>query len=290
MDWGMMQNPQALVTKTCITTSALVGVGTGGTTNHNGTTTTTNGGSTMGNGNDSIKVNTRHHGGDNDDDGNDDGHDDERSRSSKHRNVSLSHPSRMACHRIVLRPRLRFGVTMSVMIVLSDAVLRFSWLLRFVSQYLFVSHDAFVLCTQFLEVFRRAIWNLLRVEWEHIKQKSKALKARDSLSDTDDDNDDNDEDDNNDDEEYGAGSRGQPRLLLARPINKTSEHEMVSLLNPSLLMTSTTTGTTSKSTTKSSTNGLLAVGSGGTGNGGGIGGVGAGGHHHSNQITKGILS
>ena len=30
--------------------------------------------------------------------------------------------------------------------------------------------DAFILCTQFLEVFRRCIWNLLRVEWEHMKQ------------------------------------------------------------------------------------------------------------------------
>jgi hypothetical protein len=26
------------------------------------------------------------------------------------------------------------------------------------------------LCTQFLEIFRRAIWNLLRVEWENLKQ------------------------------------------------------------------------------------------------------------------------
>ena len=124
---------------------------------------------------------------------------------------------------------------MSVMIVLSDAVLRFSWLLRFVSNYLFHSQDAFVLCTQFLEVFRRAIWNLLRVEWEHIKQKSKALKARDSLSDTDDD-------DEEEDEEGGQ----QPRLLLARPVTRNSEHEMVSLLNTSLLTTTpmTTTSTT----------------------------------------------
>jgi EXS family len=35
---------------------------------------------------------------------------------------------------------------------------------------LFPSDDAFVLFTQFLEVLRRALWNLLRVEWENLKQ------------------------------------------------------------------------------------------------------------------------
>jgi hypothetical protein len=94
-----------------------------------------------------------------------------------------------SCHHILLRPRLRFGLTMSTLIVLADTCLRFSWLLRFVTK--FPTNDAFVLCTQFLEVFRRAIWNLLRVEWENIKQqKSKAVrKARDSLSDNEDNND-----------------------------------------------------------------------------------------------------
>jgi len=69
----------------------------------------------------------------------------------------------------VLRPRLRFGVGMSALILVADAVLRFSWTLRFYHK-IFPSGDSFVLCTQFLEVFRRAIWNLLRVEWENLKQ------------------------------------------------------------------------------------------------------------------------
>jgi hypothetical protein len=73
---------------------------------------------------------------------------------------------------------------MSALIMVADTFLRFSWTLRFVSK--FPSNDAFVLCTQFLEVFRRAIWNLLRVEWENIKQKAKKPKARDSLSDNED--------------------------------------------------------------------------------------------------------
>lgn len=92
------------------------------------------------------------------------------------------------CHHVCLRPRLRFGLILSTLIVVADALLRFSWTLRFVAR--FPTNDAYVLCTQFLEVFRRAIWNLLRVEWENIKQKNNAtqvtkLKARDSLSDHD---------------------------------------------------------------------------------------------------------
>jgi hypothetical protein len=89
-----------------------------------------------------------------------------------------------SCHHSLLRPTLRFGLTMSALILVADTFLRFSWTLRFVGK--FPSNDAFVLCTQFLEVFRRAIWNLLRVEWENIKQKAKRPKARDSLSDNED--------------------------------------------------------------------------------------------------------
>mmetsp|Transcript_19939 Transcript_19939/g.49636 ORF Transcript_19939/g.49636 Transcript_19939/m.49636 type:complete len:524 (+) Transcript_19939:291-1862(+) len=87
--------------------------------------------------------------------------------------------SSVACHQVCLRPSLRFGLTLSALIVFADSILRFSWLLKFVPR-LFPSHDAFVLCTQFLEVFRRAIWNLLRVEWENIKQQKKKLASNGS--------------------------------------------------------------------------------------------------------------
>ena len=94
-----------------------------------------------------------------------------------------------SCHHLCLRPRLRYGLTLTALIVMADSFLRFSWMLKFVPR-LFPSNDAFVLCTQFLEVFRRGIWNLLRVEWENIKQmKAKKAaqqsKALDSLSDID---------------------------------------------------------------------------------------------------------
>jgi hypothetical protein len=69
----------------------------------------------------------------------------------------------------ILRPRLRFGVLLSAAIIVTDLFLRFSWVLRFFHKSIFDSFDTFVLTTQFLEVFRRAIWNLLRVEWEILK-------------------------------------------------------------------------------------------------------------------------
>mmetsp|Transcript_7094 Transcript_7094/g.15387 ORF Transcript_7094/g.15387 Transcript_7094/m.15387 type:complete len:493 (+) Transcript_7094:123-1601(+) len=75
-----------------------------------------------------------------------------------------------SCAHSVLRPRLRFGASSSVGILLIDTVLRYSWLLRFWEKDLFPNADIYILCTQFLEAVRRALWNLLRVEWENIKQ------------------------------------------------------------------------------------------------------------------------
>ena len=73
------------------------------------------------------------------------------------------------CFQKFLRPRLRFGPKITVAILITNLFLRFTWLLRFWEKRLFPSVDEFVLCTEFLEVFRRALWNLLRVEWEQIK-------------------------------------------------------------------------------------------------------------------------
>lgn len=82
---------------------------------------------------------------------------------------SSLNPSSISCWHALLRNRLRFGVGISVLILVTDIILRFSWTLRFYVK-LFPSDDAFVLFTQFLEVLRRALWNLLRVEWENLKQ------------------------------------------------------------------------------------------------------------------------
>lgn len=81
------------------------------------------------------------------------------------------------CLDVTLRPRLRFGAALTLAVVSLDICLRYSWCLRFYEHILFPSTDAYILCTEFLEVFRRAVWNLLRVEWEHIKQSRNAKKS-----------------------------------------------------------------------------------------------------------------
>jgi hypothetical protein len=86
-------------------------------------------------------------------------------------------PQSSGCIEATLRPRLRFGASLSLLVVVIDTVLRFSWTLRFFEGQLFTSSDAYILCTEFMEVFRRALWNLLRVEWEYIKQ-MRAKKAQ----------------------------------------------------------------------------------------------------------------
>jgi hypothetical protein len=68
--------------------------------------------------------------------------------------VSPDDPSKApSCGHAVLRPMLRFGMLASTLILVTDAVLRFSWMLRF-QERIFPSKDHFVLATQFLEVFR----------------------------------------------------------------------------------------------------------------------------------------
>ena len=81
-----------------------------------------------------------------------------------------------SCLDTALRPRLRFGTSLTLLVVFLDTFLRFSWTLRFFESAIFPSNDSYILCTEFLEVFRRAVWNLLRVEWEHIKQTRNAKK------------------------------------------------------------------------------------------------------------------
>lgn len=59
-----------------------------------------------------------------------------------------------SCGHALMRPRLRFGLFASTVILFIDSVLRFSWMLRFAEHAIFPNKDAFVLTTQFLEVFR----------------------------------------------------------------------------------------------------------------------------------------
>ena len=100
----------------------------------------------------------------------------------EHRPGVRQSPAPYSCWHSLLRTRLGFGVGMSVLILVADAILRLSWVLGF-SQKLFPSDYAFVLCSEFLEIVRRALWNLLRMEWEELKQSGQQISApiRDEL-------------------------------------------------------------------------------------------------------------
>mmetsp|Transcript_39591 Transcript_39591/g.58166 ORF Transcript_39591/g.58166 Transcript_39591/m.58166 type:complete len:489 (-) Transcript_39591:123-1589(-) len=103
---------------------------------------------------------------------------------------SSSHASNgkdLGCAQVCLRPRLRFGAFMSIVILVADGILRSAWLLRFYEKDLFPTLDAYILCSEFLEVFRRSIWNLLRVEWENMKHmNATVMSSRTSMSEDDD--------------------------------------------------------------------------------------------------------
>ena len=98
--------------------------------------------------------------------------------------ASMPEMKRVGCMDAALRPRLRFGTALTLVIVMIDIILRYSWTLRFVERAIFPSTDAYIICTEFLEVFRRAVWNLLRVEWEHIKQTRAAKRMDVNVSST----------------------------------------------------------------------------------------------------------
>jgi hypothetical protein len=50
-----------------------------------------------------------------------------------------------------------------------NTALRFGWLLRYFDGVLFNSHDEFVLVSEMIEVFRRCVWIVGRIEWEGSK-------------------------------------------------------------------------------------------------------------------------
>ena len=76
----------------------------------------------------------------------------------------------VSCVDVALRPRLCFGTALTLAVVMIDVCLQYSWTLRFIEHAIFPSNDVYILCMEVLVVFCHTVWNLLRVEWEHIKQ------------------------------------------------------------------------------------------------------------------------
>jgi hypothetical protein len=179
MDWGMMQDPYKVAQTACRMGYNPVPTVDNGNTNNMSSSSSNNNNTNPNNNNNIVHINDMNG---NNINNNLSSSSSKTNRGHFHHNHPLStQHHHYHCHHVCLRPRLRFGLTLSALIVVADALLRFSWTLRFLAR--FPSNDAYVLCTQFLEIFRRAIWNLLRVEWENIKQKQKQVKSRDSWSD-----------------------------------------------------------------------------------------------------------
>ncbi|GMH87333.1 hypothetical protein TrVE_jg12447 [Triparma verrucosa] len=65
---------------------------------------------------------------------------------------------------VCLRQGLRLGSTGTWICVIANFSMRCAWVLRYFQTSLFKSWDQYVLAAQFIEVFRRAVWNVLRVE------------------------------------------------------------------------------------------------------------------------------
>jgi len=100
-----------------------------------------------------------------------------------HKTTSDASKKSLSCGHQCLRHNLRYGFFLSLVILLFDFTLRFSWLLRFWESTIFPTIDVYILTTELLEVFRRSIWNLLRVEWENIKtQNARKGNVNDDLA------------------------------------------------------------------------------------------------------------
>lgn len=82
-----------------------------------------------------------------------------------------------------LRQNLGFGPTLTWLAIILNLLLRSSWMLRYKQKTWFSDADQYVLVVQFLEVGRRAIWNLLRVEWEIVNTQREKVRSISSVSD-----------------------------------------------------------------------------------------------------------
>ena len=77
-----------------------------------------------------------------------------------------------------LRQGIRFGNNATILAISVNLFLRCSWMLRFSN--LSLTEDQFIFLSQFLEVFRRSLWNLFRIEWqlETIERNNSADRIR----------------------------------------------------------------------------------------------------------------
>lgn len=84
--------------------------------------------------------------------------------------------------RVLRRQRLYLPLISYVLLVAVNFVLRFSWLVNRLPGADHLHSSIIVLVIEVGEVFRRALWNIYRIEWEVISQQEKALEKEKALS------------------------------------------------------------------------------------------------------------
>jgi myo-inositol-1(or 4)-monophosphatase len=84
--------------------------------------------------------------------------------------------------RVLRRQRLHLPLFTYFFLVIINFVLRFSWFVNRLPGFDHLHSSIIVLVIEVGEVFRRAMWNIYRIEWEVISQQEKALEKEKSLS------------------------------------------------------------------------------------------------------------
>ena len=82
---------------------------------------------------------------------------------------------------VIIRSRTYYYGFLYILAVAIDLVLRFTWAINRVSYFSTMHPSQIVLIIEVFEVLRRAMWNMLRIEWEIIsKQKKMKILDRNS--------------------------------------------------------------------------------------------------------------
>ena len=90
--------------------------------------------------------------------------------------------------KVTRRPRLLLPVTFHIIAAIVNLVLRFSWAANRFEIFATLHPSHLILFIEVAEVFRRAMWNIFRIEWEIIVKQSimTVAKNTDEYSDQDD--------------------------------------------------------------------------------------------------------
>ena len=74
---------------------------------------------------------------------------------------------------LVFRQKLLWSTSFYVIAGIINLILRFSWAANRIPQFSKMDASLMLLAVELAEVFRRSMWNLLRIEWEVVNSQIK---------------------------------------------------------------------------------------------------------------------